>query len=120
MATVAQVKHVRMQIKQEATRINNLMKVQKVTIKKNVNKCLTLFDRFKQEQNYGNSPLVNQAAREVETSDRKLNDQLERLDTNMQRYINLCVQTVTEIREGDLEQKILEQTAQMDKYTKIG
>ena len=56
-----------MQIKQEAKKINNLMKFQKITITKNVNKCLTLLDQFKQEQNYGNSPLVEQAAREVET-----------------------------------------------------
>ena len=78
-------------------------------------KCLTLLDRFKLEQNYGNSPLVNQAASEVETSYRKLTDQLEGLDTNMQRYINLCVQTVTEVLEGDLDRQILEQTVQMDK-----
>ena len=37
------------QMKQEA-RINNLMKVQKVTITKNVNKSLTLSDRFKLKQ----------------------------------------------------------------------
>ena len=35
----------------------------------------------------------------------------------MQRYINLCVQT-TETSEGVLEHKILEQSAQMDKYSK--
>ena len=117
MATVAPAQNVRMQLKQEAKKINNLMKVQKMTITKNVNKCLTLLDQFKQEQNYGNSPLVEQAAREVETLYRKLKAQLERLDTNLQRYINLCVQT-TETSEGVLEQKILEQSAQMDKYSK--
>ena len=35
----------------------------------------------------------------------------------MQRYMNLSVQAVTETGEGVLEQKILEQTAQMDKYS---
>ena len=79
----------RMQMKTEATRIHNIMKVQKVTITKNVDKCLTLLDRFKQEQNNGNSPLVTQAAREVETFYRKITDQLDELDTNMQRYIDL-------------------------------
>ena len=110
MATVAPAQNVRIQLKQEAKKINNLMKVKKMTITKNVNKWLTLLNQFKQEQNYGNSPLVEQAAREVETLYRKLKAQL-------QIYINLCVQT-TETSEGVLEQKILEQSAQMDKYSK--
>ena len=59
------VKFVRTQMKAEAARINNLIKVQKITITKNVTKCLTLLDRFKQEQNNGNSSLPNQAAKEV-------------------------------------------------------
>jgi len=85
-----------------------------------VNKCLTLLDQFKQEKNYGNSPLVDQAAKEVKTFYRKLKDQLDGLDQNMQRqrYIKLSVQAVIETGEGVLEQQILEQTAQMDKYSK--
>ena len=90
-------------MKQEATGINNLMEFQKINITRNVDKCLTLLDCFKQEQNSDNFPLVTQAAREVETFYR---DQLDGLDTNMQRYIDLCVQTVTEINEGDLNKKI--------------
>ena len=78
---------------------------------------LTLLDRFKLEQNYGNSPLVKQAASEIKISHKKLTEQLAGLDQNMQRYINLSVQAVTETGEGVLEQKILEQTAQMDKYS---
>ena len=57
-------------------------------------------------------------SREIETFYRKLKDQLEGLDQNMQRYMILSVQAVTEIGDGVLEQKILEQTAQMDKYSK--
>ena len=61
------------------------MKVQKITITKNVTKCLKLLDRFKIEQKYGNSPLMKQAASEVEISHRKLTEQLVGLDQNMQR-----------------------------------
>ena len=37
-------------------------------------KCLTLLDHFKQEQNNDNSPLLTQAAREIETFYKKLTD----------------------------------------------
>ena len=77
-------------------------------------KCLTLLDRFKLQQEHVNFPLVNQSASEVETSYRKLTEQLEGLDQNMQKYINLSVQAVIETGEGVLEQKILEQTAQIE------
>ena len=77
----------------------------------------------KQEQNI-DSPLVTQAAREVETSCRKITEQLDEIDTNMQRYINLCVQTVTETGEGVLEHKILVEMHQFNeqfvKYIKSG
>ena len=74
----------------------NVLTFQKSNITRNVNRCLTLLDCFKQEQNIDNSPLVTQAAREVETSYRKLTEQLDGLDTNTQRYIDICVQTVNE------------------------
>ena len=35
----------------------------------------------------------------------------------MQRYMILSVQAVTELGEGVLEQKILEQSAQMERYS---
>ena len=35
----------------------------------------------------------------------------------MQKYMILSVQAATELSGGVLEQKILEQTAQMDKYS---
>ena len=55
-------------IKQKANGIRLVIIFQKINITRNVNKCLTLLDRFKQEQNIDNSPLVTQAAREVKPS----------------------------------------------------
>ena len=37
----------------------------------------------------------------------------------MQKYMILSVQAATELSGGVLEQKILEQTAQMDKYSRM-
>ena len=76
-------------MKQKATGINNLMKIKQMNITGNGDKCLTLLDCFKQEQHSDSSPLVTQATREVETFYRKLTDQLDGLDTNMKRYIDL-------------------------------
>ena len=117
MATVAPAKHVKMHLKKQASKIDNVMKVQKMTITKKVNKCLQLIDQFKSEQKYVNSPLIKQAASEFETAHKKLIEQLAGLDQNMQKYMILSIQAVTELGEGVLEQKILEQSAQMERYS---
>ena len=117
MTMVAPAKHVKMHLKNEASKIDNIMKVQKMTSTKKVNKCLKLLDQFKSENKYVNSPLIKQAASEFETAHKKLIEQLAGLDQNMQRYMILSVQAVTELGEGVLEQKILEQSAQMERYS---
>ena len=99
---IAPAKHVKMHLKKEASKIDNIMKVQKMTITKKVNK---LIDQFKSEQKYVNSPLIKQAASEFETAHKKLIEQLAGLDQNMQKYMILSVQAVTELGEGVLEQK---------------
>ena len=76
-----------------------------------------MIDQFKSEQKYVNSPLIKQAASKFETAYKKLTEQLAGLDQNMQRYMILSVQAVTELGEGVLEHKILEQSAQMERYS---
>ena len=97
MATVVPAKHVKMYSQNQASKIDNIMKVQKMTITKNVTKCLKLLDQFKFEQKHVNSPLIKQAASEFETVYKKLTEQLAGLDQNMQRYMILSVQAVTEL-----------------------
>ena len=63
MATVAPAKHVKMHLKKEASKIDNIMKVQKMTITKNVTKCLNLSDQFKSEQKHVKMHLKNQASK---------------------------------------------------------
>ena len=60
--TVAPAKHVKMHLKNQASKIDNVMKVQKISITKTVKKCLLLTDQFKSEQKYVNSPLIKQTA----------------------------------------------------------
>ena len=95
------------------------MKVQKISITKTVKKCLLLIDQFKSEQKYVNSPLIKQTASDFDIAHKKLIQQLTELDQSMQKYMILSVQAATEISGGVLEQKILEQTAQMDKYCRM-
>ena len=66
-------------MKAEAVRVHNLMWVQKITVTKNVTKCLHLLDLFKKEQNSGSSPLLVQSASEVITFHGRTTDQLSRL-----------------------------------------
>ena len=93
------------------------MKIQKISITKTVNKCLLLINQFKSEQKYVNSPLIKQTANDFDITHKKLIGQLTELDQSMQKYMILSVQAATELSGGVLEQKILEQTAQMDKYS---
>ena len=95
------------------------MKVQKISITKTVKKCLLLIDQFKSEQKYVNSPLIKQTASDFDIAHKKLIEQLTELDQSMQKYMILSVQAATELSGGVLEQKILEQTAQMDKYSRM-
>ena len=55
------------QMKSEAIRAHNLMRFQKTTLTKYVNKCLTLVKRFKDKHNCNSSPLLYQAFSEVIT-----------------------------------------------------
>ena len=52
-------------MKVEAKRMNGLMRVQKMSLTKLVNKCLQLMDTFKKEKGRESSPLVSQCASEV-------------------------------------------------------
>ena len=102
----------------EAARVNNLMQVQKITVTKNVTKCLHLLDLLKKDQNSGSSPLLVQSASEVITFHGRTTDQLNRLEGNMQRFLDLSVQTFTGDDESELDRKIEDISTQMDKYTK--
>ena len=62
MATVAPAKHVKMHLKNQASKIDGVMKIQKISITKTVNKCLLLIDLFKSEQKCVNSALIKQTA----------------------------------------------------------
>ena len=71
------------QMKAEAVKVHNLMRVQKSTLTKYANKCLLQLERFKQEQDSVSSPLLVQAASEVITFHGRTTDQLNRLEGNM-------------------------------------
>ena len=86
---------------------------------KSVLHCQIVLNKSKTKQNNGNSPLLIQAAKEVDSFYKKTTDHLDGLDSNMQRYLDLSVQTVTEVWEGDLDSIIEQQTAQMDKHIKV-
>ena len=117
--TVAPAKHVKMHLKNQASKIDGVMKVLTISITKTVNKCLLLIDQFKSEQKYVNSPLIKQTTSDFDITHKKLIGQLTELDQSMQKYMILSVQAATELGGGVLEQKILEQTAQMDKYSRM-
>ena len=95
------------------------MKIQKMSITKTVNKCLLLIKQFKSEQEHANSILIKQTANDFDTTHRKLIEQLSELEASMQKYMELSVLAASELGKGVLEHKILGQTAQMQKYSRM-
>ena len=89
----------------EATRLNGLMRVQKISLTKLVNKSLQLMETFKREQVQDSSPLVTQCATDVMKFHERTTDLLTRRDSNMNRYQELCVNTFTAGYEADINNK---------------
>ena len=102
--------------KKSSIKNDGVMKIQKISITKMVNKCLLLINQFKSEQKYVNSPLIKQTANDFDITHKKLIGQLTELDQSMQKYMILSVQAASELSGGVLEQNILEQ---MDKYSQL-
>ena len=107
--TVAPARHVKMHLKNQATRIDGVMKIQKMSITNTVNKCLLLIKQFKSEQEHANSILIKQTANDFNITHRKLFEQLTELEESMQKYMILSVQAASELGKGVLEQQILGQ-----------
>ena len=93
-------------MKAEAVRVHNLMRAQKSTLTKYVTKCLLLLERFEKEQDSVSSQLLVQAASEVITFHGRTTDQLSRLEGNMQRFLDLSVQTFTGEEKSELDRKL--------------
>ena len=70
--TVVPARHVKMHLKKQATRIDGVMKIQKMSITKTVNKCLELILQFMSNQEIGNSILIKQIANDFYKTHRKL------------------------------------------------
>ena len=113
--TVVPARHVKMHLKNQATKIDGVMKIQKMSITKTVNKCLKLISQFKSNQELANSILIKQTANEFNKTHKKLFKLLMELDESMQEYMKLSVIASSEnIGKGVLGHKILGQTAQMN------
>ena len=118
--TVAPARHVKMHLKNQATKIDGVMKVQKMFITKTVRKCHDLILQFKSNQELANSLLIKKTANEFHTTHTKLIELLTELDQNMQEYMKLSVIASSEnMDQGVLEQKIMGQTAQMTYYSNM-
>ena len=73
--TVAPARHMKMHLKNQAAAIDGVMKIQKMSITKTVNKCLLLIKQFKSEQEHANSILIKQTANDFDITHRKLFEQ---------------------------------------------
>ena len=120
MALIATARHVKMHLKNQATKIDGVMKVQKMFITKTVRKCLELIVQFKSNQELANSLLIKKTANEFHTTHTELIELLTELDQSMQEYMKLSVIASSEnMGKGVLEQKIMGQTAQMTYYSNM-
>ena len=80
---VAPSKHVKMHLKNQASKIDGVMKIQKMSITKTVNKCLKLISQFKSNQELANSILIKQTANEFDKTHKNLIKLLTELDQSM-------------------------------------
>ena len=76
-------------------------------------------DTFKREQGRESSPLLSQCATDVMKFHERTTDLLARLDSNMNRYKELCVNTFSAGDEKDLNKKMYENSAQFEKYATL-
>jgi len=68
--TVAPARHVKMHLKNQATAIDGVMKIQKMSITNTLKKCLLLITKVKSEQEHANSLLIKQTANDFDTTHR--------------------------------------------------
>ena len=80
---VAPARHVKMHLKNQATKIVGVMKIQKISITKTVTKCLKLISHFKSNQELANSILIKQTANEFNKTHKKLIELLTELEESM-------------------------------------
>ena len=76
-------------------------------------------DKFKTEQARDSSPLVTQCATDVMKFPERITDLLARLDSNMNRYQELCVKIFSTGEEADLNKKMDENSEQYEKYATL-
>ena len=74
---------------------------------------------FKREQARDSSPLVTQCATDVMKFHERITDLLARLDSNMNMYQDLCLNTFSTGEEADLNKKMDENSEQFKKYATL-
>ena len=62
MASVAPARHVKMHLRNQATKIDGVMRTQKMSITKRVRKCHDLILQFESNQKLANSLLIKMTA----------------------------------------------------------
>ena len=90
-----------------------------MNLTKLVGKYTRFLEEFKAEQALDSSPLVTQCATDVMKVKKRITDLLARLDSNMNRYQELCVDIFSTGEEADLNKKMDENSEQYEKYATL-
>ena len=111
MASVKPARHVKMHHKNQATKIDGVIRT--------VRKCHQLLLQFESNQKISNSLLMKKTANEFHTTHTKLIETMNDLYQNMQDYTKLSVIASKNMSNGVFEQKIIQQNVQMTYYSNI-
>ena len=119
MASVEPARHVKMHLKNQATKIDGVIRTQKMSITKMAGKCHDLLLRFESNQKIANSILMKKTANEFHTTHTKLIETMNDFYQCMQDYTKLSIIASENMSNGVFKQKIIEQNAQMTYYSNI-
>ena len=119
MASVEPARHVKMHLKNQATKIDGVIRTQKMSITKMVGKCHDLLLRFESNQKIANSILMKKTANEFHTTHTKLIETMNDLYQSTQDYTKISFIASENMSNGMFEQKIIEQNANLTYYANI-
>ena len=119
MASVVPARHVKMHLRNQATKIDGVMKTQKISITKTVKKCHDLILQFESNQKIANSLLMKKTANEFHTTHTKLIETMIDLYQSMQDYTKLSIIASENMSNGMFEQKVIELNANLTYYANM-
>ena len=117
MTSVEPARNVKMRLKNQATKIDGVIRTPKIS--KMAAKCHNLLLKFESNEKIANSILMKKTANEFHTTHTKLIETMNDLYQSTQDYTKISFIASKNMSNGMFEQKIIEQNANLTYYANI-